>query len=228
MEHWIYSITICGHVLSVNLDTLITMWFAMACMLLLALFATKKLSIIPGKIQAFCEGVMGFIWGLMDSIMPPGNRKHVPLIASLFLFILFANLMGQLPLKLIQIKHGELASPTNDINMTAAMAIIVLVYYVVTGLIKKKHKFLLKDFTFEGIIMMFVNILDMFTRPLSLAIRLFANVFAGEVLISIALGAMAYLLPLPVMMFELLVAFVQAMVFTMLAMAYIGEAAEED
>ena len=59
-----------------------------------------------------------------------GGRKHFPLIASLFLFIVTANLMGQLPLKMIELKHGEIASPTNDINLTAGLAIIVLIYYV--------------------------------------------------------------------------------------------------
>ena len=75
--------------------------------------------------------------------------------------------------------------------------------------------------------MALVEILEMFTRPLSLAIRLFANIFAGEVLVSIALSACAYLVPLPVMLFEILVAFIQATVFMMLTVAYIGSAEGE-
>ncbi|MEE3349986.1 MAG: F0F1 ATP synthase subunit A [Candidatus Gastranaerophilaceae bacterium] len=228
MEHWIYVFHILGHKISVNLDTVFTMWFAMISLLIFAFIATRKLSIIPNKLQAACEGLMNFFWGLMDSMMPADNRKHVPLVASLFLFILFANLMGQLPLRIIHLKEGELASPTNDINMTAAMAVIVLIYYVTAGIIKKKHKFLLKDFSFVSIIMMFVDLLEMITRPLSLAIRLFANIFAGEVLVSIALAAYAYFAPLPVMLFEILVAFIQATVFMMLTMAYIGGATGEE
>ncbi len=228
MEHWIYVFNILGHKFSVNLDTVITMWFAMVSLLVFAFIATRKLSIIPGRLQAACEGLMSFFWGLMDSMMPADNRKHVPLVASLFLFILFANLMGQLPLRIIHLKEGELASPTNDINMTAAMAVIVLIYYVTAGIIKKKHKFLLKDFSFVSIIMMFVDLLEMVTRPLSLAIRLFANIFAGEVLVSIALAAYAYFAPLPVMLFEILVAFIQATVFMMLTMAYIGGATGDE
>lgn len=224
MEHWLYTLEIAGYKLNFNLDTIFTMWFAMFCIILLAFLSTRKLSIIPNKIQAVGEGFMNFVWGLMDSMMPENNRSHVPLIASLFLFILFANLMGQLPLRIIHLKSGELASPTNDINMTAAMAVIVLIYYVTAGFIKKKHKFLLKDFSFVSIIMMLVDLLDMATRPLSLAVRLFANIFAGEILVSIALGAFAYFLPLPVMLFEILVAFIQATVFMMLTMAYVGGA----
>ena len=228
MEHWVYTFQISNHSLSVNLDTIFTMWFAMICIIIFAFCATRKLSIVPNKLQAACEKVMEFFWGTMDTMMPPDNRKHVPLVASLFLFILFANLMGQLPLRIIQIKHGELASPTNDINMTAAMAIIVLIYYVGAGIIKKKHKFLLHDFSFVSIVMMLVELLEMITRPLSLAIRRFANIFAGEILVSIALGASAYFMPLPVMLFEILVAFIQATVFMMLTIAYVGSATGDE
>ena len=172
---------------------------------------------------------MKFFYGTLDTMIETENRKHVPLVASLFLFILTANLMGQLPLRLIHLKEGaELASPTNDINLTASMAVIVLIYYVFMGIKAKGKKFFLEEFSFTGVVMALVEILEMFTRPLSLAIRLFANVFAGEILVSIALGAMAYFLPLPIMLFEILVAFIQATVFMMLTIAYIGSAVKEE
>ncbi len=228
MEHWIYTTTIFGHTLSFNLDTIFTMWFAMICLIVFALIATRHLSIVPGKLQAFCEKIMEFFWGIMDTMMPGQNRQHIPLVASLFLFILFANLMGQLPLRIIHIKQGELASPTNDINLTAAMAIIVLIYYIGAGIMKKGPKFFLHEFSFIGIVMALVELLEMITRPLSLAIRLFANIFAGEILVSILLGASAYFLPLPIMLFEILVAFIQATVFMMLTVAYISSAAGEE
>lgn len=228
MEHWIYTTTLMGHSLSFNLDTIFTMWFAMICIILFAFIATRNLSIIPNKLQAFCENIMGFFWGTMDTMIPGKNKQHVPLVASLFLFILFANLMGQLPLRIIHIKQGELASPTNDINLTAAMAIIVLVYYVAAGLKKKGPKLFLHEFSFTGIVMGLVEILEMFTRPLSLAIRLFANIFAGEILVSIVLGACAYFAPLPIMLFEILVAFIQATVFMMLTIAYVGSATGDE
>ncbi len=228
MEHWAYSFQILGNKLSVNLDTLFTMWFAMICLIVFAFIATRNLSLIPSKLQAVCEKIMGFFWGTMDTMMPPNNRGHVPLVASLFLFILFANLMGQLPLRIIHLKTGELASPTNDINMTAAMAVIVLIYYVGAGIIKKGPKFFLHDFSFVSIVMALVELLEMVTRPLSLAIRLFANIFAGEILVSIALAASAYFAPLPVMLFEILVAFIQATVFMMLTIAYVGSATGDE
>lgn len=222
--HWITQI---GNY-SFNMDTLVTMWIAMGFLIIFALIATRKLTLVPSKIQAFCEGLMGFFWGLVDSMIGHEGRKHIPLVASLFLFIVTANLMGQLPLRLINLKHGELASPTNDINLTAAMAIIVLVYYVFAGFKKKKAKFLLHEFSFVGIILFLVELLEMVTRPLTLALRLFGNILAGEILVSALLGMCAYFLPLPIMFFELLVAVVQALVFTMLTTVYISSAVSEE
>jgi len=224
MEHWVVQIAN----ITVNMDTLITMWTAMLFLIIFAFISTRNLTIIPNKLQAFCETILKFFWGVMDTMMPKDNRKHVPLVASLFLFILIANLMGQLPLKLIELKHGELASPTNDINVTAALAIIVLVYYVTMGFKKKKFKFLLSEFSINGIIMSLVELLEMITRPLSLAIRLFANIFAGEILITVAMSVCAYFLPIPVMFFEVLVAFIQATVFMMLTIAYISSATGDE
>lgn len=224
MEHLVK--TIGG--LTVNLDTLITMWAVMFVLILVAFISTRKLSIFPTKMQAIAEAVVGMFVDLTNSMIGGKDaKKHVPLAASLFLFIVTANLCGQLPLRLYHLSKGELASPTNDINLTAAMAVIVLFYYVGAGIKKKKFKFFLHEFSFVGIVMSLVELLEMFTRPLSLAIRLFANIFAGEVLVSIALGAMAYLLPLPIMLFEILVAFIQATVFMMLTIAYIGSAVGE-
>lgn len=222
--HWIAQV---GQY-SFNMDTLVTMWAAMAFLVIFALIATRKLAIVPNKVQAFCENILGFFWGLTDSMIGHGGRKHIPLVASLFLFIVTANLMGQLPLKLIHLKHGELASPTNDINLTAALAVIVLIYYVSAGFAKKKFKFLIHGFDFVSIILFLVEILEMITRPLTLALRLFGNILAGEILISALLGMCAYLLPLPIMFFELLVACVQALVFTMLTVVYISSATSEE
>ena len=226
--HWVYNTVINGHGFSFNLDTIFTMWFAMAVVLIFAFIATRNLSIIPGKLQAISESLMRLFWGVLDTMIPSDNRKHVPLVASLFLFILIANLMGQLPLRIIHLKSGELASPTNDLNLTAAMAIIVLIYYVGMGLKKKGFKFFLHEFSFTGIIMGLVELLEMITRPLSLAIRLFANIFAGEILVTVALGVFAYLLPLPIMLFEILVAFIQATVFMMLTIAYVSSATGDE
>lgn len=222
--HWVAQI---GNY-SFNMDTLITMWIAMIAVIIFAFITTRKLSIVPSKLQAFCESLMGFFWSQVDSMIGKEGRKHIPIIASLFLFIVTANLMGQLPFRLIHLKQGELASPTNDINMTAAMAIIVLFYYLAVGIKKKGAKFFYHGLSFPGIVMFLIELLDMVTRPFSLALRLFCNIFVGEILVSVMLGIFAYFLPLPVMFFEVFVAFVQALVFMMLTIAYVSMSVNEE
>ena len=222
--HWIANI---GNY-SFHMDTIVTMWIAMIFVLIIAVIATRKLSIIPTKLQAFCEGLMGFFWNITDSMIGEQGRRHIPIVASLFLFIVTANLMGQLPWKLIHLKHGELASPTNDINMTAAMAVIVLIYYLTVGIKEKGIHFFYHGLSFPGIVMFLIDILDMITRPFSLALRLFCNIFVGEVLVGVLLSLCAYFLPLPIMFFEVFVAFVQALVFMMLTIAYISMAVNEE
>jgi len=228
MEHWIYTFQLWGKSVSVNMDTLITMWLAMTCLLICAFLAVRKISVMPSIMQTAFENILGFFWGMSDSLMGREGRKHIPLIASLFLFIIVANLMGQIPFHILQMKHGELASPTNDINVTAALAIIVLVYYVFMGFKKKKIRFLFADLSPINIFIGLIDILEMFTRPLTLALRLFGNVLAGEILISAMLGLCAYFLPLPFMFFEVLVACVQALVFSMLTMVYVSSAIQEE
>ena len=228
MEHGHWILQIAGHTLTFNSDTLITMWAAMIFMIILAILGTRKIDIIPGKIQLFFEGVLGFFWGISDTLMGKEGRKHIPLVASLFLFIVTANLMGQIPWKVMEIKGMEIASPTNDLNVTAALAIIVLVYYISAGLMKKKFKFILHDFTPISIMMFFLELLDMVTRPLTLALRLFGNIFAGEILIATMVGLCAWFLPIPFMLLELLVAIVQGLVFSMLTMVYISMAVNEE
>ncbi len=226
--HWIVDKVIMGQPMSFNMDTLVTMWAAMIFLLGVSYLTTRKLSIFPSKLQVVFEKILSYFSDLVTGMIPKEGMKHFPLIASLFLFIVTANLMGQLPLKVFELKHGEIASPTNDINLTAALAVIVLIYYVTAGIIKKKGHFLLHEFSFVGIISMLVEILELFTRPLTLALRLFGNILAGEILITALLGLCAWGLPLPIMFFEILVACVQALVFTMLTTVYIATAVNEE
>lgn len=220
--HWVGYI---GN-LHVHWNTLITMWIAMAVVIILAFLLTRNLKIIPDKKQAVAESVMKFFIGSVSDL--PNGQKHIPLVGSLFLFILFANLMGQLPLRLIHLKEGEFASPTNDINMTAAMAVMVLFYYLYQGFKKKGIHAIWHGFSFAGIITLLVDLLEMVTRPLSLSLRLFANIFAGEIFVSALLGILAIGLPLPAMFFEIFVAFIQAFVFMMLSIAYISTSVSEE
>jgi F-type H+-transporting ATPase subunit a len=229
MEHWVYNTVRMGHAVSFNMDTLITMWASMLLHIILAFFTTRNLNMVPSKLQLFGENVIKYFNDIANSSMGNDNaQKHIAIILTLFMFILTANLVGQLPLKLIHLTNGELASPNNDINMTAAMAIVVSIYYIYYGVKKSGFRFFFKGFSIDGIIITLVDTLELFVRPFSLALRLFANILAGELLVATFIGLFAIALPLPFMLFELFVALIQALVFTLLSTTYISMAIQEE
>jgi len=229
MEHWMYTFNISGHLFTVNLDTVITMWATMLILIILAFITTRKLSLKPGKLQYVSEGIVKYFNDIAKTSMGNDNaQKHIAIILTLFMFILTANIFGQLPLKLIHLSSGEFASPNNDINMTAAMAIVVSVYYIFFGIKHNGFKFFFKGFSIDGIIITLIDLLELIIRPFSLALRLFANILAGELLVATFLGLCSLVLPLPFMLFELFVAFIQAMVFTLLSTTYISMAIQEE
>lgn len=229
MEHWVYTTNILGHSVSFNVDTLITMWLSMLLLIVLALFTTKNLNMVPGTLQLIGEKIIKYFNDISKASM--GNdeaQKHIAIILTLFMFILTANLVGQLPFKLIHLANGELASPNNDINMTAAMAIVVSIYYIFYGVKRNGFKFFFKGFSIDGIIVTLVDTLELFVRPFSLALRLFANILAGELLVATFVSLAAIVVPLPFMLFELFVALIQALVFTLLSTTYISMAVQEE
>ncbi len=215
-EHWVEQI---GPFV-VNMDTLITTWLAMTVVIVFSFIITRKLEIIPDSVQSFSESLIGFLEGFMTREMGEEGLKHAPIVSSLFLFILFANLEGQLPWKLYHLERGELASPTNDINTTLGLALVVSIYYIIAGLCTKglgyfKHYF-------QPVWIMFpFNFLEDFTRPMSLSLRLFGNILAGELIVIILIMLAPVFLPVPMMLFELFVAFIQAYIFSVLAASYI-------
>ncbi|MDY6310775.1 MAG: F0F1 ATP synthase subunit A [Cyanobacteriota bacterium] len=229
MERWVYTATLFGKTLNFNMDTIITMWITMALLIVFALFATRNMGMVPTKLQAISEGIIKYFNDITKASMGDDNaQKHIAIVLTLFMFILTANLFGQLPLKIIHHHTGEFASPDNDINMTAAMAIVVLIYYVYYGVKQNKFKFFFKGFSIEGLIITFVDTMELFIRPFSLALRLFANILAGEILVTTMLGLVGVLLPLPFMLFEIFVAVIQALVFTLLSMTYITMAIQKE
>lgn len=212
------------------MDTLLTAWLAMLVVILIAFIVTRKLDIIPDGIQSISEVLMEFLETLTTDLITNNGKKHVPIISSLFLFILFANLEGQLPWRLYHLEQGELASPTNDINTTLALALIVVFYYIGAGILEKGFGYFnhyLKPMWF----MFPFNLLEDFTRPLSLSLRLFANILTGELIIMILLTiipAYLFFIPIPMMLYELFIAFIQAYVFATLAATYIGSATSDE
>jgi F-type H+-transporting ATPase subunit a len=211
---------------TVHGETLLTTWVVLAILLVLAFVGTRKLQRVPSGLQNFLEYVYDFIAGIArDQIGEKDYRYYVPLVGTIFLFVFMSNWLGQLPLKLFHLPEGELASPTNDINTTVSLALIALCAYIYAGI--RKSGFGYFKHYLESPILAFVWLLEFFTRPLSLSIRLFGNILAEELVVGVLVALTPFLVPAPLMILFLLTGAIQALVFSTLTASYIGEAVED-
>lgn len=206
---------------------------ALTALLLLGvgMLIRRGLSPVPGKIQSFFEVFLELALDTMDSVL--GSReaslRYLPVIGTVFLFILTSNWLGLLPLSHISLQHAPLfRAPTADLNFTIAMAIIsvlaVNIFGVAAiGLRSHLHKF----FNFSSPVMFFVGILEFiseFVKIVSFSFRLFGNIFAGEVLLMIVAFIVPYGVPLPFLFLEVFVGLIQALIFSMLTLVFLGMA----
>lgn len=213
-------------------------------LVLTAFVLRVRLAVLPGKFQSIVEILIEGVMDFMDSIL--GDRKiterYLPLIGTIFFFILFSNWSGLVPglsaLGIYEISHttGEevlvpiLRAPSSDLNFTLALGIIAILLVNVLGVVAiglKSH--VGKFFNFSSPVMFFVGILELvseFVKMISLAFRLFGNVFAGEVLLMV-IGMLApYVLPMPFVAMEIFVGFIQALIFSVLTLVFINMAVQ--
>ena len=205
----------------------IVIWLVIAILLSISLIGTKNLSRIPKSFQNFMEFILEFLQDIAkNQIGEHEYRAWVPYIATIFLFILGSNWAGALiPWKLIKLPGGELAAPTNDINTTVALALLTSMAYFYAGLRKNGISYFSRYIQPTPILLP-INILEDFTKPLSLSFRLFGNVLADELVVSVFTLLVPILIPLPVMILGLFASSIQALIFSTLSAAYIGEAIE--
>nr|YP_009394752.1 ATP synthase CF0 subunit IV [Polysiphonia elongata]ARW63314.1 ATP synthase CF0 subunit IV [Polysiphonia elongata] len=205
----------------------IVSWLVIAVLLSLSFVGTQKLQRIPGKFQNFMEFILEFLQDIAkNQIGEHEYRIWLPYISTIFLFILGSNWAGALiPWKLITLPEGELAAPTNDINTTVALSLLTSVAYFYAGLNKNGLSYFLR-YVEPTPVLLPINILEDFTKPLSLSFRLFGNILADELVVSVFTLLVPILIPLPVMILGLFASSIQALIFSTLSAAYIGEALE--
>ncbi len=202
--------------------------------------------------ESFVELMFSFVDQVTGS--KKKSLKFLPIVGSFFLFILVANWLGLMPgtgsITIVGLYQGELHKlplfrPSNtDLNMTIAMSILAVsmshFFGIATiGFLKYTNRFLklldlwraIKKFSlmtlFTVIVEMFIGLIEIFSeiaKMISLSLRLYGNIFAGEVLLTVIAGLIAYFIPLPFMALEILVGFIQAMVFAMLTLVYLNMA----
>ena len=197
-----------------------TMWGVMLVLVLLAYFATKDMKLRPKtwSLQNIFGFIIDFLMDTIEGVMgKEKGRKYAPFLLTLFFLIICSNYVGLLPLA--GHVHGGYNPPTSNLSVTAALAVITIFMFFFYGISANPKKF----FKFFFSPMLPLNLLDLFTRPLSLAVRLYGNVFGEEMVIGFLFGMMPLFLPLPMYALSILFGAVQAYVFTLLATIYIEE-----
>lgn len=215
-------------------NSILTTWLVMGLVSILALLSTRRLSLVPGNGQSIAEIFIGGIESLFTSVLGEKIKQFFPLLATLFLFIMSLNWAGLVPgvgtIGFKEVKDGHEAfiplfrSGTADLNMTIALALIVILVVQWTGLRSHGLPYLGKFINVKSPIGFFVGILELiseFSRIISFTFRLFGNVFAGEVLLAVIAFLIPVIAPVPFLGLELFVGFIQALVFSMLTAVFL-------
>lgn len=223
--------------------TLVTAWVVVALMVVWAITFSRSLKLYPGRGQVFVESAIGFVYDYVKEILESDKlaTRYFPLIMTIFLFITVANLFGLLPfvggsVGLMNI-HGHeglvpLFYPVNtDLNMTLAMAVIAFLAIefagiTALGVLKYGAKFV-NVHSVIGFIVGIIELISEIARLITFSFRLFGNIFAGKVLILVSLFFLPYLLPVPLLVYEVFVGVIQGAVFALLTLFFIKIAVTE-
>ena len=218
-----------------NIDASFTnssLWMVIAvlCATLLMTWSMSRRAMVPGRLQSIAELGYEFIANMLQENVGSAGRQYFPFIFTLFLFILFANVLGMIPYSF---------TPTSHIIVTFAMAAVVFIGVTVIGFIRHGAHFL-SLFVPKGVpwplllLLVPIEILSYFIRPVSLSLRLFANMMAGHTMLKVfggfvvALGILGGWAPLAFVValtgLEIGIAFLQAYVFTVLTCLYLNDA----
>lgn len=207
-----------------------TLWMALALLgvVVLLVVGTRKRAMIPSRSQSVAELAYGFVYKMVEDVAGKDGVKYFPYIMTLFLFIVFANMLGLIPLSF---------TPTSHIAVTAVLAVAVFVTVTAIGFIKNGAKFLELFWVKSAPLALrpalaVIEIISYFVRPVSHSIRLAGNIMAGHAVMKVfaTFAAITLIAPVSILAItaiyglELLVAFIQAYVFTILTCVYLKDA----
>ncbi len=186
--------------------------------------SSRRLSLIPSRGQSILEMIIQAFEGLIIDTIGPDGRKYLPVIGTVGLFIFGCNMVGLVP---------GFMSPTSKLNVTVGCALVVFFYYHWQGVRAqglKYFKHFMGPIPALAPLMIPIEVISHFSRPVSLSMRLFGNIFAEELLIVIMASIIPFLLPLPFMAVAIFTSLIQAFVFVLLSCIYIAGAVahEED
>lgn len=215
-------------------NTLITSWIVIGLLVVLAVLIGRNLKMIPGKVQTLVETMISFAYDYVAETLESKElaRKFLPLLLTLFLFIFIANFLEFTPgIGSIQYTNaaGEtvplLRSVNTDLNVTLALTGIVMIVIELSGIVALGlFRYAGKFINFRSPLQFAIGIIELFSelaRVIAFSFRLFGNIFAGEVLIVVVIFFLPYLVPVPLMLFEVFVGFIQAVIFALLTLFFI-------
>lgn len=222
-QHYYWSVL--GY--QVHGQVLINTWIVFILIGILVVSTTKELKLVPSYSQSLIEYITEFVRDLAKTQI--GEKEYlnwVPYLGTLFLFIFVSNWSGALvPWKIIELPNGELGAPTNDINTTVALALLTSVSYFYAGLSKRGLSYFRK-YVEPLPFLLPINILEDFTKPLSLSFRLFGNILADELVVAVLCSLVPLVVPIPLILLGLFTSAIQALIFATLSGSYIGESIE--
>jgi F-type H+-transporting ATPase subunit a len=195
----------------------VTTWVIMLVLTAACWLVTRRLKALPDGRQAVLEIVVAGIAAQIEDVIRKDARPFLPLLGTLFIFLVTANLSGLLP---------GLEAPTSKLETPAALALIVFFSVHYFGIRARGLRGYLASFAKPKLIMLPLNILSELTRTFSLMLRLFGNIMSGEFIIALIVALAGLFVPIPLMALEILIGIVQAYIFTVLAAVFIGAAAD--
>jgi len=202
----------------------LVMVFIVALLLALLLgLASRRPKLVPGPRQSVAEMIVQMFEGLIVDTVGPEGRKYLPVVGTVGLFVFGCNMIGLIP---------GFMSPTSKLNVTLGCALVVFFYYHAQGVKAqglKYFKHFMGPIPALAPLMIPIEVISHFSRPVSLSMRLFGNIFAEELLIIIMASIIPFLLPLPFMAVAIFTSLIQSFVFVLLSCIYIaGAVAHEE
>ncbi len=174
---------------------------------------TLNLQRTPALVQVMLEGMVAALEGAVEQVAGRHTARIMPFIASLWVFLVCANLLGLVP---------GLDSPTRDLSVTSALAILVYLSVHWFGIRSQGLKRYLRHYLESGVMMLPFELLSEVTRTVALAVRLFGNMMSLEMAALLILMLAGFLVPVPILMLHVVEALVQAYIFGMLALIYVA------
>jgi len=221
MEHPLNIFSFLPHEITAKYLHVLMTFVVILISLVIGLIVSRKNKMVPDKTQNAIEVAVNGVYDMCMDIMGKDGKPYFPLVFAIGLYVLFSNVLGLVP---------GFSSPTANLNTTLAPALIVFVTYNFIGI--KKHgagyiKHFMGPILWLSPLMIIIEVIGHISRPVSLSVRLFGNIFGKEVLLMVLFMLVPFLVPLPIYFLGIFVAVLQTYVFMMLTMIYISGALEE-